>query len=57
MEPWACVEDAYVDKQRQTLKSGGKMLVVGETKVAPQQLDNLFARYGKPCPHRVEDRR
>src|ERR1039457_2760078 len=47
-EPWACVEDAYVDKQRQKLKSDGKMLVVGETKVAPQQLDNLFARYGKP---------
>ena len=47
-EPWACVEDAYVDKQRQKLKTDGKMLVVGETKVAPQQLDNLFARYGKP---------
>src|ERR1017187_5548042 len=47
-EPWACVEDAYVDKQRQKLKVDGKMLVVGETKVAPQQLDNLFARYGKP---------
>ena len=37
-----------MDKQRQKLKSGGKMLVVGETKVVPQQLDNLFARYGKP---------
>src|ERR1039457_10286 len=47
-EPWACVEDAYVDKQRQKLKVDGKMLVVGETTVVPQQLDNLFARYGKP---------
>jgi threonine dehydrogenase-like Zn-dependent dehydrogenase len=47
-EPWACVEDAYVDKQRQKLKTNGKMLVVGETNVAPQQLDNLFKRYGKP---------
>src|ERR1035441_319320 len=47
-EPWACVEDAYVDKQRQKLKVDGKMLVVGETTVAPQQLDNLFARYSKP---------
>jgi threonine dehydrogenase-like Zn-dependent dehydrogenase len=47
-EPWACVEDAYVDKQRQKLKSDGKMLVIGETKVAPQQLDSLFARFGKP---------
>jgi threonine dehydrogenase-like Zn-dependent dehydrogenase len=47
-EPWACVEDAYVDKQRQKLKTGGKMLVVGEAKVEPQQLDDLFKRYGKP---------
>lgn len=27
-EPWACVEDAYVEKQRQTFKTGGKTLVV-----------------------------
>ena len=26
-EPWACVEDAYVDTQRQKLKADGKMLV------------------------------
>lgn len=32
-EPWACVEDAYVEKQRRTLKPGGKCLVVGEGKV------------------------
>jgi threonine dehydrogenase-like Zn-dependent dehydrogenase len=47
-EPWACVEDAYVDKQRQKLKANGKMLVVGETKVEPQQVAKLFARYGQP---------
>jgi threonine dehydrogenase-like Zn-dependent dehydrogenase len=47
-EPWACVEDAYVDQQRQTLKLDGKMLIVGETRVEPRQLDNLFARYGRP---------
>jgi L-sorbose 1-phosphate reductase len=47
-EPWACVEDAYVDKQRQKLKIDGKMLVVGEGRVEAKQLDNLFARYGKP---------
>ena len=33
VEPWACVEDSYVEKQRQTLKDGGQMLVVGETLV------------------------
>lgn len=32
-EPWACVEDAYVEKQRLTLKPGGKCLIVGEGKV------------------------
>ena len=32
-EPWACVEDAYVDKQRRTLKLGGKCLVVGDGQV------------------------
>jgi threonine dehydrogenase-like Zn-dependent dehydrogenase len=32
-EPWACVEDAYVEQQRRTLKPGGKCLIVGEGKV------------------------
>ncbi|HUJ08665.1 MAG TPA: alcohol dehydrogenase catalytic domain-containing protein [Verrucomicrobiae bacterium] len=32
-EPWACVEDAYVEKQRRTLKMDGKCLVVGNGKV------------------------
>ncbi|HTS17740.1 MAG TPA: alcohol dehydrogenase catalytic domain-containing protein [Verrucomicrobiae bacterium] len=29
-EPWACVEDAYVEKQRQTLKDGGQLLIIAE---------------------------
>jgi threonine dehydrogenase-like Zn-dependent dehydrogenase len=34
-EPWACVEDAYVEKQRRALKRDGKTLVVadGEPKI------------------------
>lgn len=32
-EPWACVEEAYIEKQRRTLKPGGKCLVVGDGKV------------------------
>jgi threonine dehydrogenase-like Zn-dependent dehydrogenase len=48
-EPWACVEDAYVDRQRRTLKTDGSLLVVGESQVKPAQLANLFARYGKPA--------
>jgi len=48
-EPWACVENAYVEKQRRALKTGGKMLVAGETPVQPSQLANLFGRYGRPA--------
>jgi L-sorbose 1-phosphate reductase len=41
VEPWACVEDSYVEKQRQTLKPNGRMLVVGETPVDPSRVRNL----------------
>lgn len=44
-EPWACVEDSYVEKQRQTLKFGGELLVVGETPVDKARLQGLA---GKP---------
>ena len=56
-EPWACVEDAYVDKQRQKLKSDGKMLVVGETQVTPQQLGQPVRPLRQACRHHLEDRR
>ncbi|KPK44389.1 MAG: hypothetical protein AMJ65_03200 [Phycisphaerae bacterium SG8_4] len=49
VEPWACVEDAYVSTERTTLKAGGQMLVVAETEVAEGRLDNLFDRYGAPA--------
>src|SRR5207247_6661426 len=29
-EPWACVEDAYVEKQRRTFKRDGKTLIVAD---------------------------
>jgi threonine dehydrogenase-like Zn-dependent dehydrogenase len=45
VEPWACVEDSYVEKQRQTLKPGGRMLVVGETLVDKSRVWSLP---GKP---------
>ena len=47
-EPWACVENAYVEKQRRALKTAGKMLVVTETG-GPEQLAHLFERYGRPA--------
>jgi L-sorbose 1-phosphate reductase len=30
-EPWACVEDAYVEQQRRSFKKDGKMLIVAES--------------------------
>jgi len=45
VEPWACVEDAYRDRQRRTLKDGGRALVVGETPVGPDRIQGLG---GKP---------
>jgi len=33
VEPWACVENAYAERQRRTLKLGGRLLVAGETSV------------------------
>ena len=34
VEPWACVEDSYAAKDRNTLKEGGKKLMVTEKKLA-----------------------
>jgi threonine dehydrogenase-like Zn-dependent dehydrogenase len=45
VEPWACVEDSYVEKQRQTLKNGGRMLVIGETLV---DKNRVWSLPGKP---------
>ncbi|HUU59153.1 MAG TPA: alcohol dehydrogenase catalytic domain-containing protein [Phycisphaerae bacterium] len=30
VEPWACVEDSYVNAERQAIKAGGRILVVAE---------------------------
>jgi len=32
-EPWACVEDAYVERQRRVIKPGGTCLIVGDGEV------------------------
>jgi len=45
VEPWACVEDSYVEKQRQTLKNGGRLLVIGETLV---DKNRVWSLPGKP---------
>ena len=45
VEPWACVEDAYVSTERTTLKAGGQMLVVADADVAEGRLNSLFDSY------------
>ena len=44
VEPWACVENSYVERQRQTLKDGGRLLVVGETQVNRSRVEKLPGR-------------
>jgi len=47
-EPWACVEDAYVSKERTALKVGDRMLIVADAQIAGGRMSNLFRRYGTP---------
>jgi threonine dehydrogenase-like Zn-dependent dehydrogenase len=44
IEPWACVENSYVETQRQTLKEGGRLLAVGEKPVSETVLRKLPGR-------------
>lgn len=48
-EPWACVEDAYVSAERQTVKAGGEMLIVADVSPANDDLIHFFAKYGEPA--------
>jgi threonine dehydrogenase-like Zn-dependent dehydrogenase len=48
-EPWACVEDSYVVKERTNIKDGGNMLVVVESdKFDCSILTAAIGRFGKP---------
>jgi threonine dehydrogenase-like Zn-dependent dehydrogenase len=48
VEPWACVEDSYVNKERQTIKAGGKLLVVVEPGHTAHGVEQLTAK-NKPA--------
>jgi len=48
VEPWACVEDAYVSTERESLKIDGQMLIVADTEVTENTFQNLFSSYGRP---------
>jgi threonine dehydrogenase-like Zn-dependent dehydrogenase len=48
VEPWACVEDSYVTSERQTIKAGGKLLVVVEPDHQASGVEQLTAQ-NKPA--------
>jgi len=48
VEPWACVEDAYVSAERTRIKKDGRILIVADTEVGEDTFKNLFGRYGSP---------
>jgi D-arabinose 1-dehydrogenase-like Zn-dependent alcohol dehydrogenase len=47
VEPWACVEDSYVNEERQTVLAGGRLLVVAEPGHAPEGIEQATAS-GEP---------
>ncbi len=50
VEPWACVENSYVNPERQTLKPGGRTLIVREDPVADFNALGLpLAKEGGPA--------
>lgn len=46
VEPWACVEDSYVTRERQNIKPNGNVLIVCDEKVF--DLNELFNRENMP---------
>ena len=44
VEPWACVECAYAEAQRRTLKSGGRLLVASDAPVDRTVVERLPGR-------------
>ena len=52
VEPWACVEDSYVTIERNTIKDGGKLLVVAEGREAGD-LQARMSPLGQPAEVRM----
>jgi hypothetical protein len=48
IEPWGCVENAYVSKERIQIKSNGEMLIVADVVATVGDLTELFKQYGQP---------
>jgi threonine dehydrogenase-like Zn-dependent dehydrogenase len=48
IEPWACVEEAYTEKQRRGLKTDGRMLIATQVKYNKGLLNAFLDKFGKP---------
>lgn len=48
VEPWACVEDSYVNIERQTIKAGGRLLIVAADPASIQVESLPCGAGGKP---------
>lgn len=49
VEPWACVEDSYVNRERQTILAGGNLLVVAEEGQQVEGLQQAYSPDGPPA--------
>jgi threonine dehydrogenase-like Zn-dependent dehydrogenase len=49
VEPWACVENSYVTEERQTIKTGGRLLVVADHGRLIGDLSLAFGSDGPPA--------
>lgn len=50
VEPWACVEDSYVNEERATIKPGGRLLIVtDDISFKPEQIRLPYSYKGGPA--------
>ncbi|MHC4399303.1 MAG: alcohol dehydrogenase catalytic domain-containing protein [Planctomycetota bacterium] len=49
VEPWACVEDSYVTRERNTIKAGGRLLVVVAERRGAKGVTECFSPDGEPA--------
>lgn len=50
VEPWACVEDSYVNEERATIKPGGRLLIVtDDVSFKPEQIKLPYSYRGGPA--------
>lgn len=49
VEPWACVEDSYVTRERNTIKRGGKLLICASPDVDVRSVERAYAQDGQPA--------